>query len=143
MTEERAARGAGRGESGYPGAGLGLPASGPGSVAGMGRRLGALFIDYLLCCVIAAAVTGSFLSMRLWPVAIFAVSDYVLTALTGLTVGKRLLRIRVVRTSGQRIGLGWAAVRTVLLITVIPALLLDRDLRGMHDRAADAVVVTF
>jgi hypothetical protein len=29
----------------------------------------------------------------------------------------------------------------VLLLFVVPALLSDRDLRGLHDRAADTIVV--
>ena len=43
-------------ESEYPGQRLGLPESGPGSVAGIGRRLGALVIDWLLCEAIAWGV---------------------------------------------------------------------------------------
>ena len=45
-----------RTESEYPGQRLGLPESGPGSVAGVGRRLGALVIDWLLCEAIAWGV---------------------------------------------------------------------------------------
>jgi uncharacterized RDD family membrane protein YckC len=48
--------------------------------------------------------------------------------------------VRVLRR-GEPVGFRWAAVRTLLLLCVIPALLVDRDLRGMHDRAADTVVV--
>jgi hypothetical protein len=29
----------------------------------------------------------------------------------------------------------------VILLTVIPPLLTDRDLRGLHDRASDTVVI--
>jgi len=32
-------------------------------------------------------------------------------------------------------------VRTVLLLTVIPPLITDRDLRGLHDRAANTIVI--
>jgi hypothetical protein len=123
----------------YPGERLGLPESGPGSVSSMGRRFLALIIDWLLCTLIAY---GLFRSQYL-TIAVFAVEVYLGTALGGLTVGKRLLGIRVVRVlrRGQPVGFGWAAVRTLLLLCVIPALLCDRDLRGMHDRASDTVVV--
>jgi uncharacterized RDD family membrane protein YckC len=65
----------------------------------------------------------------------------VLTALTGFTVGKRILNIRVARVDGQPVGLGWALVRTILLLLVVPPLITDRDLRGLHDRAANTIVI--
>jgi uncharacterized RDD family membrane protein YckC len=76
-----------------------------------------------------------------WTIAVFAVEDYVLTALTGITIGKRLLGLRVIRTDGRPAGPLWALVRTLLLLAVVPPLLQDRDLRGLHDRAADTLVV--
>jgi RDD family len=121
----------------YPGKELGLPESGPMSVAPMWRRLAALFADWLLCMLIAAGLLHS----QYWTIAIFAFEVYVLTAMAGITVGKRLLGIRVIRTNGGRVGFRWAAVRTLLLLTVVPPLLTDRDLRGLHDRASDTVVV--
>lgn len=99
--------------------------------------MAALLIDWALCSVIALAMLHS----RLDTIVIFAVEAYLLTALTGFTVGQRLLRLRVQRVDGRPVGLGWAAVRTLLLLAVIPALLSDRDLRGLHDRAANTVVV--
>ena len=121
----------------YPGQGLGLPERGPGSVASMPRRILALFIDWLLSMLIAYWLTHS----QYWTIAVFAIEVYVLTATTGFTVGKRLVGIRTVRTNGGLVGFGWAAVRTAILLTAIPPLLTDRDLRGMHDRASDTVVV--
>jgi uncharacterized RDD family membrane protein YckC len=106
-------------------------------VAAIGRRLAALFIDWLLCMVIAFALTRT----QAWTIVVFAAEDYILTALTGLTIGKRLLGIRVVRTNGGPLGPAWALVRTLLLLTVVPPLLQDRDLRGLHDRASNSVVV--
>jgi len=121
----------------YPGERFGLPERGPGSVASMGRRVLALIIDWLLCMLIAYWLTHS----QFWTIVVFAIEDYVLTALTGSTVGKRLLGIRVIRTGGGLVGLRWAAVRTAILLTVVPPLLTDRDLRGLHDRASDTIVV--
>ena len=68
-----------------------------------------------------------------WTYAIFAAEVYLLTALTGFTVGKRLIGLRVVRLDGRPVGFGWALVRTVLLLAVIPAVVFDRDTRGLHD----------
>jgi len=121
----------------YPGQQLGLPERGPGSVSSMPRRVLALFIDWLLSMVIAYWLTHS----QFWTIAVFAVEVYVLTALGGSTVGKRLVGIRTVRIGGGPVGFGWALVRTAILLTVVPPLLTDRDLRGLHDRAANTVVV--
>ena len=134
----------------YPGKRFGLPQDGPGSVAPMGRRLVALIVDWALCYVIASTlVHHSILAVndahyedaQLLALLLFFVEVYLLTAVSGLTVGKRLLGLRAVRTDGSRPGFGWAAVRTLLLLVVIPACLSDRDLRGLHDRAADTIVV--
>jgi uncharacterized RDD family membrane protein YckC len=121
----------------YPGERLGLPETGSGSVATIGRRLLALLADWLLCMVVALAAFRS----QFWTLPVFAAETYLLTALTGVTVGKRLLGIRVMRLGGGPAGFGWALVRTVLLLAVVPALVTDRDLRGLHDRAANTVVV--
>ncbi len=121
----------------YPGQRFGLPERGSGSVASMPRRVLALLIDWLLSMLIAYWLTHS----QFWTIAVFAVEVYVLTALTGCTVGKRLTGIRVIRTGGGPVGFRWSLVRTAILLTVIPPLLTDRDLRGMHDRASDTIVV--
>ena len=123
---------------------------GPGSVAPMGRRLVALIVDWLLCFLIAAAivhhnvftVTDPHYEEAQWlTLLIFVIEVYLLTAISGLTVGKRLLRLRTIRTSGAAPGFKWAALRTLLLLVVIPACLTDRDGRGLHDRASDTIVV--
>ena len=123
--------------SAYPGQRLGFPETGRGAVAGVGRRLGAIFIDWLLCELIAIAL----LHNQYWTIAVFGVEVWLLTALTGFTVGKRLLRIRVIRLDGRPVGLWWSLVRTVLLLAVIPPLVYDRDQRGLHDKAANTAVV--
>jgi uncharacterized RDD family membrane protein YckC len=124
---------------------------GPMSVAPMGRRLFALIIDWLLCALIVSSVTGHVLfgsaadphyfTAQYGTLALFVLEVYLLTAISGLTVGKRLLRIRAISTDGSAPGFKWAAVRTVLLLFVVPACLTDRDMRGLHDRAANTVVV--
>jgi uncharacterized RDD family membrane protein YckC len=123
--------------SAYPGERFGLPENGPRSVAGMGRRVGALLIDWVVCTLIAVAVFHD----QYWTIVVFAVQDYLLTALAGMTLGKRLTGIRVARLDGKPVGLLWGLVRTLLLLTVIPPLVTDRDLRGLHDRAANTIVI--
>jgi uncharacterized RDD family membrane protein YckC len=106
-------------------------------VPGIGRRLGALLIDWLLCSVIAISAFHN----QLWTIAVFAVEVYLLTAMTGFTVGKRLLGLRVVRLDGRPVGFGWSLMRVLLLLAVVPPLALDKDLRGLHDKAANTVVI--
>ena len=127
----------------YPGEVLGLPETGAGSVASMGRRVAALLADWLLCVLIALAVVrdGDLARTENWALLFFAAETYLLTALTGVTVGKRLLGIRVTRLDGRPVGFGWSLLRVVLLLAVVPPLISDRDLRGLHDRAANTAVV--
>jgi hypothetical protein len=121
----------------YPGQDLGLPQAGAGSVAPMARRFGALLVDWLLCLLIARGLLHS----AGWTIVVFAVEAYLLTAISGLTVGKRIFGIRAIPLTGGRIGFRWAALRVILLLAVVPPLITDRDLRGLHDRAANTVVV--
>ena len=123
--------------SAYPGEKFGLPEAGPASVPGMGRRLAALFIDWILCAIIATGLLHS----QYWTLAFFAAETYILMVLTGTTIGKRVLGMRVARLDGKRVGLGWGLVRTLLLLAVVPPLITDRDRRGLHDKAANTIVV--
>jgi len=109
----------------------------------MARRVGALFIDWFLCSFVVVALIRpkSQLDVEFLTLVVFGLQDWMLTALTGFTIGKRLLRLRVARLDGQMVGLGWGLVRTVLLLTVVPPLLLNRDLRGLHDRASNTAVL--
>jgi len=121
------------------------------SVAPMGRRLLALIVDWLLCALIASSVTGHalfggvgdkhYFAAQYATLGLFVLEVYLLTAVSGLTVGKRLLRMRAISTDGGAPGFKWAAVRTLLLLFVVPACLTDRDMRGLHDRAANTIVV--
>ncbi len=107
----------------------------------MARRVGALFIDWLLCTlVVAVAIRPPSADVGLWTLLLFAAQDYAFTAYTGLTIGKLVLRIRVARLDGRMVG-GWGLVRPLLLLTVVPPLIVDRNLRGLHDRAANTAVV--
>ncbi len=124
-------------EGAYPGQEFGLPEDGPKSVAGVGRRFGALVVDWLLCELIALALFGN----NYWTIAVFAAEVYLLTAMTGFTIGKRIVGIRVVRLDGKPVGLIRALWRVLLLLAVVPALVFDKDLRGLHDRAAGTIVI--
>jgi uncharacterized RDD family membrane protein YckC len=131
------------GLSEYPGERFGLPRSGPRSVAGVARRLGALMIDWIMSVLIALAVLGdkNQASVQYLALGVFAAEIFLLTALTGFTVGKRLLGMRVARLDGNPVGFYRSLLRTVLFLLVVPPLVLDADLRGLHDRAAGTIVI--
>jgi uncharacterized RDD family membrane protein YckC len=130
----------------WPGQRLGLPEHGPGSVAGWGRRLLALIIDWFGSLM----VVGVFLGTDLWsgagaaqwaPLLVFALERWLLTSLSGGSAGQLVSRVRVVRTDGRRLDPGRALVRTVLLCLVIPPVVYNRDQRGLHDLAVDSVTL--
>jgi len=128
---------------GYRGERLGLPQEGPGSVAPPGRRFGALFIDWAVCMVIAYGLIarGDQQAAGNWALAIFLVMSLLTVGTVGSTPGKRLLGLRVIGEDGERLGVVRVVVRSVLLLLVIPAVVWDRDSRGLHDRLARAVQV--
>ncbi len=130
----------------YPGNRLGLPEDGPGSVAGWGRRLVALFVDWLVAWLIASLVVqrpmlagGNDLSFAV--LLTFCLMSTVLVGMLGATIGHRLLGLRVDRVGGGMVGLRRALLRSVLIALVIPPVVYDRDRRGLHDMAAGTVVV--
>jgi uncharacterized RDD family membrane protein YckC len=126
---------------GYPGQQFGLPEDGPRSAAGVGRRLGALVIDWLACLAISLAIFHTQRATQLSTYILFGAEIWLLTALTGYTLGKRVLGIRVARVDGKPVGLVMGLLRAVLLLLVVPALIFDKDLRGLHDRAARTIVI--
>lgn len=129
----------------YAGQDLGLPEAGPGSIARFGRRLVAIFIDWTMCQLIAYLLfkvelghggPGSFV-----PLAIFAVENILLLPTVGSTVGQRILGIGLMSVNGRPASLVQVLLRTMLLCLAIPALIWDRNSRGLHDKAAATVLV--
>ena len=128
---------------GYPGQRLYLPAQGQGSVASMGRRMAALFVDWFACMAISALINPSvaFRTKPLLTLVIFVIEVVILSTLTGSSFGQRIMGIGLIGLDGNRVGVGRIAVRTWLLSWVIPAIVYDRDGRGLHDKVANCVVV--
>jgi uncharacterized RDD family membrane protein YckC len=133
----------------YRGERIGLPADGRGSLAPTGKRLGAYVVDAVASALVAALFVhrsgGSGTADRLpgtWSLIPFAL-DYVVGILVaGRTLGMYLFGLRVIRVSRDvAIDPLRALGRTALLLLFIPALVFDRDNRGMHDRLTDTAVV--
>ncbi len=130
-------------EFGYRGEQLGLPEDGPGSIARPGRRLGALLVDWALCVLIAyGLITDGYTpATSNWALLVFFALGVLTVGTLGFTPGKRLFRLRVVGVDTGRVQPLRALARTVLLCLAIPALVWDRDGRGLHDRLAKTVEV--
>ena len=137
----------------FPGNRLGLAEQGPGSVASWGRRILALLLDWLIAALIASAVT----SKPIWAggndfntaqlITFFGMTA-ILTGLAGGTIGHRVLGLRVLNLNARgqtgyaaQVGLLGGVIRALLICLLIPAVVYDRDRRGLHDRAANTVVV--
>ena len=123
------------------GASLGLPADGPGSLASFQSRAAAFLIDAVAAFLVAGLFTAPELPRNWSLVAFVAVTIGSLVAF-GQTPGMRLLGLRLAHPrAGERLALWRAVVRTALLCLLVPALLVDADGRGLHDRLTDTAVV--
>ncbi|NPD06517.1 RDD family protein [Nocardioides sp. zg-1308] len=106
-----------------------------------GRRVLALFIDWVTClAIVEGLVATGFLGGNpngLGTLALFVVESALFTAVTGGSFGKLATRLRVIRhdAPGQPVSLLRALVRSVLIALLVPPLL-TFDGRGLHDVAA-------
>ncbi len=133
----------------YRGQRLGLPAGGAGSLAATGARIAALLVD----CIASGLIASLFvhragehgLAARLpgsWSLIPLAVDYVVGLLLGGQTLGMHLFGIRVARVdTTAAMNPVVAIVRTALLFALIPAVVVDRDARGLHDRVTGTAVV--
>ena len=124
----------------WPGKRLGLPAAGPRSIGRLGRRIGGISIDW----AISLLITYGFFHRD--PDGFIALSVFVVTQLLFLwiangSVGHLLVGLRVVPANPGYLGFWRPLVRTILLAVVIPAVIYDRDQRGLHDRWAGTILV--
>jgi uncharacterized RDD family membrane protein YckC len=121
---------------------LGLPESGPGSLATMPRRIGAIIIDW----GIALLISHAFFADDSWAtLLIFGGMQLILVGTLGYSFGHRILGLQVIRL-GQKVkngyvGLYKAFLRSLLLCLVIPVSIWDADNRGLHDKAAGTVLI--
>lgn len=100
--------------------------------------MGALCVDWGLSLIVSAAFFqyDGFASLG-----IFAATQIVFLSFVSGSVGHVIFRMRVVPLGGVWIGVWRPTVRTLLLCLVIPALIWDRDQRGLHDKAAGTILV--
>lgn len=129
-----------RSEGEWRGRRLGLPEEGPGAVATFGRRLLAFLVDAVVSGLVAGLWTAPD-APGPWSFVPLGILYAVAVPLSGQTLGMRVLGLRVIRLAGGHPAVPRAVLRFVLLCLLVPALISDRDGRGLHDKAAGTVVV--
>lgn len=122
----------------WPGERLGLAEGGPTSMAGWGRRILAVLIDWFIALFIS---TVWFEGHPLVTLGFYVLLQVVLVSLLGTTVGKRIAGIQVVRVGGAMAGPVKTLIRTGLWCLVVTPFMIDADGRGLHDRAAGTVLI--
>ena len=123
------------------GASLGLPADGPGSLATFSSRAGAFVVDAVAAALLAGLVTAPELPGN-WSLLAFGLVTVTTLIAFGQTPGMRLFGLRLAHPrAGERLAPWRAVVRTALLMLLVPALIVDADGRGLHDRLTDTAVV--
>ena len=117
---------------------LGLPGDGPGSLAGAGRRVAALAVDWAACALLVRAFVPHLeygtAASGMTTLGVFWAQVSLFTWLVGASFGQRLAGLGVVRLDRRSLGPGTAVLRTALICLVVPPLVWDRDGRGLHDR---------
>lgn len=127
-------------EQSFPGKDLGLPSSGVGSVAGMGRRIGAFVIDIVLSALVAWIFTAPAPPQN-WSLLVWSVLTVVTVGLFGFSPGQAALGIRVVPMSGGSFVGAWAVPRTALIFLIVPPLIVNTNGQGLHDRICRTIVL--
>jgi uncharacterized RDD family membrane protein YckC len=112
----------------------------------MGRRLGALMIDWLISYGLAALAMalGAFSEQMLATavLVIWFLLGVLAVRLFSFTPGQLVLGLQVAAVNGRvPVGIGRLVVRGLLVATVIPPLFTDSDGRGLHDRLTATAVV--
>lgn len=131
----------------WPGEKLGFPEKGEGALASVMRRLWGVVIDWLISWGLAAFI-NFFITDWLGDIAtltliIFVILGVISVWLFARTPGQAILGMGVARVDvpGARVGFGRALLRTVLTAFLLPAVLVDSDGRGMHDRGTGTTVI--
>lgn len=130
----------------YPGATLGLPETGRGSLASWRARIAALILDWGASMIVAVFLFGVGVlregGWRAWMIlAVYFVQSAVLTALTGSSFGQLLARIGIVRLDGERLGWARAIARAALICLVLPTVVIGAERRALNDLLLGTVVV--
>lgn len=130
----------------WPGEKLGLPKDGPGALASVARRSGGVFIDWIICWIVAAFIhmfTTQLGGTSTLTLILFVILGIVSVIFFARTPGQAVLGMGVARIDDPtaRVGVVRAIARTLFTVFILPAALVDADGRGMHDRATGTAVI--
>jgi uncharacterized RDD family membrane protein YckC len=133
----------------WPGKRLGLPERGPRSIARPGRRFAAIILDWTIATTISVVffTPGETVLDRLGAsnatatLLAFAILQVAFISTVGGSLGHLVFGMRVVPLTPTWVGVLRPLGRTALLCLFIPAVIWDRDQRGMHDRLVGTVLV--
>lgn len=130
-------------ENRWPGERLGLPETGPRSIARLGRRIAALAIDWALATALSLAffATGPWQTNGFVTLGLFAGIQLLFLWVVNGGIGHLVLGLRVVPLNPGRLAWWQPVVRTALVALFVPAVIMDADQRGLHDRVAGTLLV--
>lgn len=122
----------------WPGKKFGLPLEGPRSTPTYLRRMGGLAVDW----VIAVAISLAFFDYNgLWTLGIFNLLHMVGGLLFAGSPGHLVFQMRIAPVRGGALGILAPLMRPLLISLVIPAVIVDEDQRGAHDRLVGTILV--
>lgn len=132
---------AGESRPAFRGEKLGLPESGPGSAAPLRKRLLAFVVDLVLAALITAAFTAPAYPGD-WSLLTWLVITVVPVSFFGATPGMALTKIWVARVDAPKmVGPLRAALRGLLTVFIIPAVIWNFDGRSWHDCISGTIVL--
>jgi len=107
----------------------------------MARRFGALVVDWIASILVSS--TFAHPTTQGWAPVVVLIAEYgFFLGLFAQTPGMWVTRLRCGSyPDGQPVGIPKALLRGFLLALVVPALFMDSNRRGVHDRAAGTMVV--
>jgi uncharacterized RDD family membrane protein YckC len=135
--------------TGWAGQRLGLPQSGPGSVATLGQRIGATVMDLVVAFLAGGLVLlvdrdASLFTRNLVATGTLLAMWLVLWSTVGQSIGMRVMRIRMISRAGVPPRPWWVLLRILLLVVPVPfatSFTLDGDNRGIQDKACGVIVI--
>lgn len=130
----------------WPGEKLGLPEKGSGSLVSVMRRIWGVVVDWVIAWIVAAFI-NTFTTMlgdtATLTLMLFVIIGTVSVWLFACTPGQAVLKMGVARVdvAGARVGFLRALARSLLTAFILPAVMVDADGRGMHDRGTGTSVI--
>jgi uncharacterized RDD family membrane protein YckC len=109
--------------------------------APLARRFGALVVDWIASVLVSS--TFAHPTTQGWAPVVVLIAEYgFFLGLFGQTPGMWIARLRCVSyLDGRPVGIPKALLRGFLLALLVPALIMDKNRRGIHDQAAGTIVV--